>query len=132
MRLAAIVFKSSNFFRSKETFPALSKILEIEDVEKNITAKLNKWPIVCLRFRELWRQKVSLQAVSRTDVRKLDRETDRQLDRQTERQTEKQKERQKDFSAYSSKQKLFRMSTGCQKDRKIDRNTDRQTDGLTD
>ena len=66
MRLAAIVFKSSNFFRSKETFPALSKILEIEDVEKNITAKLNKWPIVCLRFRELWRLKVSLLAVGRT------------------------------------------------------------------
>ena len=53
-------------------------------------------------------------------------------DRQTERQTEKQKERQKDFSAYSSKQKLFRMSTGCQKDRKTEIQTDRQTDGLTD
>ena len=47
-------------------------------------------------------------------------------DTKTQRQTEKQKE--KDFSAYSSKQKLFRMSTGYQKDRKIDRNTDRQTD----
>ena len=45
---------------------------------------------------------------------------------QKDRQTEKQKERQKDFSAYSSKQKMFRMSTGCQKDRK----TEIQTDGL--
>ena len=54
---------------------------------------------------------------------------DRQRDRQTARQTEKQKERQKDFSAYSSKQKMFRMSTGCQKDsRKTEIKTDRQTD----
>ena len=54
---------------------------------------------------------------------------DRQRDRQTARQTEKQKERRKDFSAYSSKQKMFRMSTGCQKDsRKIEIQTDRQTD----
>ena len=54
------------------------------------------------------------------------------LDRQTERQTEKQRERQKDFSAYSSKQKLFRMSTGCQKDRKTERQKYRQTDRQTD
>ena len=54
---------------------------------------------------------------------------DRQRDRQTARQTEKQKERRKDFSAYSSKQKMFRMSTGCQKDsRKTEIQTDRQTD----
>ena len=46
--------------------------------------------------------------------------------------TEKQKERQKDFSAYSSKQKLIRMSTGCQKERKTERQKYRQTDGLTD
>ena len=45
-----------------------------------------------------------------------DRQRDRQTARQTERQTEKQKERRKDLSAYSSKQKMFRMSTGCQKD----------------
>ena len=84
LRLAAIVFKSSNFFRSKETFPALSKILEIEAVEKNITAKLNKWPIVCLRFRELWRQKVSLLAVSRTTTtspRKVGRQIRRRKDK---------------------------------------------------
>ena len=37
-------------------------------------------------------------------------------------------EKQKDFSAYLSKQKLFRMSTGCQKDRKTEIQTDRQTD----
>ena len=60
--------------------------------------------------------------------RQTERPTDSYVDRQTDRQTEKQKERQKDFSAYSSKQKLFRMSTGCQKDRK----TEIQTDGLTD
>ena len=58
-----------------------------------------------------------------------DRQRDRQTARQTERQTEKQKERQKDFSAYSSKQKMFRMSTGCQKDsRKTEIQTDRRTD----
>ena len=40
--------------------------------------------------------------------------------------------RQNDFSAYLSKQKLFRMSTGCQKDRKTGRQTDRKTDRKTD
>ena len=55
--------------------------------------------------------------------RQKHRLTDSYVDRQTERQTEKQKERQKDFSAYSSKQK-FRMSTGCQKDRKTEIQTD--------
>ena len=62
----------------------MSKILEIEDVEKNITAKLNKWPIVCLRFRELWRQKVSLLAVSRTTTtspRKVGRQIRRRKDK---------------------------------------------------
>ena len=54
---------------------------------------------------------------------------DRQRDRQTARQTEKQKERWKDFSAFSSKQKMFRMSTVCQKD---SRKTEIQTDRLTD
>ena len=34
----------------------------------------------------------------------------------TDRQTDRQIERQNDFSAQSSKQKLFRMSTRCQKD----------------
>ena len=32
------------------------------------------------------------------------------------------------FSAFLSKQKLFRMSTGCQKDKKADRQTDRPTE----
>ena len=42
-----------------------------------------------------------------------------QKDRLTEEQTDrKHKERQKDLPAYSSKQKLFKMSTGCHKDRK--------------
>ena len=48
-----------------------------------------------------------------------------QKDRQRDRQTERQTERQKDFSAYSSKQKMFRLSTGCQKD---SRKTEIQTD----
>ena len=52
------------------------------------------------------------------DVRKIERQTDRPTDRQTDR-------RQNDFSAYLSKQKLLRKSTGCQKDRKTDRQTDR-------
>ena len=52
-----------------------------------------------------------------------DRQRDRPTDGQTDRQTEKQKQtdrktdrRRKDFSAKLSKQKLFKMSTGCQKD----------------
>ena len=51
------------------------------------------------------------------DVRKTETQADRQTDR-----------RQKDFSAYLSKQKLLRMSTGCQKDRQTDRQTERQTE----
>ena len=40
--------------------------------------------------------------------------------------------RQKDFSAQLSKQKLFIMSTGCQKAKKTGRQTDRQKDRWTD
>ena len=50
--------------------------------------------------------------------RNIERQTDRQTDRQIDRQTDR---RQNDFSAYLSKQKLLRKSTGCQKDRKTDR-----------
>ena len=61
-----------------------------------------------------------------------DKKTDgRQKDRQ-----KKQIERQKDFSAQLSKQKLFRMSTGCQKakntDRQEERQADRQNDSMTE
>ena len=45
------------------------------------------------------------------DVRKIER----QAERQTDRQTDGQIDRQTEFSAQLSKQKLFRMSTGCQK-----------------
>ena len=49
---------------------------------------------------------------------------------QTDRRTDRQKDyrRQNDFSAQLSKQKLFRMSTGCQKHRKTEIQTDRLTD----
>ena len=52
------------------------------------------------------------------DVRKIERQKYRQTDRKID-------TRQKDFSAYLSKQKLLRKSTGCQKDRKTDQQTDR-------
>ena len=52
--------------------------------------------------------------------RNIERQTDRQTDRQIDRQTDR---RQNDFSAYLSKQKLLRKSTGCQKDRKKDKKT---------
>ena len=60
------------------------------------------------------------------DVRNIERQTHRQADRQTDRQIE----RQNDFSAKLSKQKLFRMATGCQKAKKnqTNRQTERQTD----
>ena len=41
-------------------------------------------------------------------------------------------DRQKDFSAQLSKQKLFRMSTGCQKDRKTGQQRDRKTGRKTE
>ena len=66
------------------------------------------------------------------DVRKIERQADRWTDRHIERQI--------DFSAYLSKQQLFRMSTGCQKvsqtDRKIysapGRQTERQNDCMAE
>ena len=36
------------------------------------------------------------------------------------------------FSAFMSKQKLFRVSTGCQKDKNTGRQTDRRTDRKTE
>ena len=41
-------------------------------------------------------------------------------------------DRQKDFSAQLSKQKLFRMSTGCQKDRKTGQQRDRKAGRKTE
>ena len=60
------------------------------------------------------------------DVRKIERQAERQTDRQTDRRTD----RQTDFSAQLSKQKLFRMSTGCQKVSQTDRKiySDRETE----
>ena len=54
--------------------------------------------------------------------------TGSQADGQTDRKTDR---RQNDFSAQLSKQKLFRMLTGCQKDRKTGGQTDRQKDRQT-
>ena len=59
----------------------------------------------------------------------LERQNDMPKDRLTDRKTDR---RQNDFSALLSKQKLFRMSTGCQKDRKTGGQMDRQTDRKTD
>ena len=50
-----------------------------------------------------------------------DRKTVLKTDRQTDRETDGQIDRQTDFSAELSKQKLFRMSTGCQKVSQTDR-----------
>ena len=58
-----------------------------------------------------------VQNVNRMSEKQNDMPKDRLTDRQTDRQTERQIE-DKTTSAYLSKQKLFRMSTGCQKDRK--------------
>ena len=66
-----------------------------------------------------------------------DKKTDRQKDRKTFQLSYQNKscsecihdvrkiERQKDFSVYLSKQKLFRMSTGCQKVSQTDGQKDR-------
>ena len=52
-------------------------------------------------------------------VQNVNRMTERHADRQSDRRTERQiARRQNNCLAYLSKQKLFRMSTGCQKDRK--------------
>merc|ERR1712218_503315 len=52
------------------------------------------------------------------------------VNRMSERHAGRQTERQNDFSAQLSKQKLFRMSTGCQKDRKTGQQRDRKTEIL--
>ena len=60
-----------------------------------------------------------VQNVNRMSERQKDRSNDSLTDRQTDGQTDRKTDRrQNDFSAQLSKQKLFRMSTGCQKDRK--------------
>ena len=65
-----------------------------------------------------------VQNVNMMSERQKNMPKDRLTDRQTDRRTERQIERQNDFSAQVSKQKLFRMSTGCQKDRKTGQQTD--------
>ena len=57
------------------------------------------------------------------DVKKTETQAYRQTDRNTDR-------RQKDFSAQLSKQKLFRMSTACQKTKNADRHEELQAGQL--
>ena len=64
-----------------------------------------------------------VQNVNRMSERQNDMTKDRLTDRQTDRKTDR---RQNDFSAQLSKQKLFRMSTGCQKDRQTGKYQDRK------
>ena len=66
-----------------------------------------------------------VQNVNRMPERQNNMPKDRLTDRKTDR-------RQNDFSAQLSKQNLFRMLTGCQKDRTTWQKTDGQTDRKTD